>query len=84
MGVQIDDEDLSVPLIRDSVQEILTSAEAIPEDADAALIGVAKRGEWNAAFLLRSHNGWHVKAWVGQEKGERFDYGVGVLKTFKF
>jgi hypothetical protein len=84
MGVQIDDEDLSVPLIRDSVQEILTSAEAIPEDADVALIGVAKRGEWNAAFLLRSPNGWHVKAWVGQENGERFDYGVGVLKTFKF
>lgn len=84
----------SAPPTGASLAEIVADLEAataaIPAGADGAFIGQWTRGEWLGAVIVKTPgdnpllSNWQVKAWIRKEEGHRFDYGVGVLKTFKF
>jgi hypothetical protein len=66
------------------IEDIERSIAAIPDDADGAIVGHYSRDEWVGAVLLRAPGGFRIKGWIGQEEGKRLNYGIGVLKTFKF
>jgi hypothetical protein len=81
---------LDASTIRSIVDDVTASADQIPAGSDGAIIGsYTKSKGWIGAVVVRTKGdgwkgGWHVKGFVGQEKGKEVDFGVGVVKTFKF
>ena len=71
-----------VPGLMESINRAFAD---LPHDVDAALVGVATDKGSNAAFLIRVGETWKVETWIGKEWGTpKPDYGIAVMKTWKF